>query len=683
MIIQGIIDSPIAPQTLIGQVASLLLSKLLVHVEPMQEAIPVEELHKARTLLSTMHQRHPDILDLAIANIQTDDNKEALGQLIIAFSIPVDPTENGSAALDSVIASSDTNATIRESGVNALIASLPSEDTVIHSALLARLHDTSVDVLAALYTPSVVPVFAATTKEYISALSGALSCQAKFKLKRPALKLHLDFLLTHLWSTFNPAEQDEAYWRIVFPFLLFSKPRHHSATLVLELISTTLPDYELFNGCTVLWATLKGSEMDADSMMRINNELTLVIAKSILQSSRSATLIQSLLESLQPGSDQHTHVLALLVIKRLFEILGDSRDILLSTAHEVLDRFSPALVPEDSDLSDDAVGAAVVAKPSSQRTTLLTQLAILRVLATTPPAEGDQVNWLVDTTVQRSEYVRLLRRVFILTRSPTVLQSLLVALGSDALAFFTGVWIQSQANTEARVTEATISLHHALALLQAHSQDAVKGSKGIDFQTILPSLVIALRNPHPQIRKLATQCIAVLSEMCSRQKFVEVYMFDIVYGNASDIQYISQEDLVQYLSSLVENAEHFVQDGAFLDVFHGDHLGPGNGKKDYRRHTLCYLLSHGALHPSRNAQIAILRSLDGVSDSAKARILLPAIWAQLKLSPEKKDEAFEEVLFAAFDVSIIKELAKENDGGLWEVLKEVTAYVLQSGVYPA
>lgn len=169
--------------------------------------------------------------------------------------------------------------------------------------------------------------------------------------------------------------------------------------------------------------------------------------------------------------------------------------------------------------------------------------------------------------------------------STAILQILFVTLKSDALAFLAGIW--SSANEDAVKDSRGISLLHAAAFLEAHIQE----DDGVDFQTILPTLLVALQSTYTQVCQGALECISRV-RILAEHKFSSVYLFDAIYGEndstssflniaylkdltffcAGTLQYLDQDDLKRYLSAIIEHRDHFTNDPSYLKVFHSEHL---------------------------------------------------------------------------------------------------------------
>jgi U3 small nucleolar RNA-associated protein 10 len=107
-----------------------------------------------------------------------------------------------------------------------------------------------------------------------------------------------------------------------------------------------------------------------------------------------------------------------------------------------------------------------------------------------------------------------------------ILRALFDGLKEDALAFLAGVWT-SPTSSDQDVHLHAVALHHASAFLQAY----IAAEAGIDFQTILPSLLVALQSQDKAQREAALTCIAHLRQLAER-RLLTVYKFDIIYGES-------------------------------------------------------------------------------------------------------------------------------------------------------
>jgi len=107
----------------------------------------------------------------------------------------------------------------------------------LRSAFLARVHDSSISVLKALYSePSVLlPVLQSDPAPFIKAVSEAVVAKSS-QVSRAILRTHLSFLALHLLPVVPQDLVENAFSHAFFPFLLFSKPKFRTAQTVWEIV---------------------------------------------------------------------------------------------------------------------------------------------------------------------------------------------------------------------------------------------------------------------------------------------------------------------------------------------------------------------------------------------------------------------------------------------------------------
>ena len=204
------------------------------------------------------------------------------------------------------------------------------------------------------------------------------------------------------------------------------------------------------------------------------------------------------------------------------------------------------------------------------------------VLQTTPPQDS------------AARFVDLMRTVYVLANSSAtlpalsthLLRSLFINLGDDALQLLAGIWLHSDSSAPSTPAEFA-SLRHAAAFLEAHF--ATQSS--VDFQTVLPALLVALQHSDRRVREAALECVDVLARLSQAQKPSGIYAFDALYGSASgeslaygktatvdvrncaaELQYIEWSDLCRYVQTVAAAREHLLNDASYLRVLHQQYL---------------------------------------------------------------------------------------------------------------
>ncbi|PIL25975.1 hypothetical protein GSI_11729 [Ganoderma sinense ZZ0214-1] len=583
---------------------------------------------------------------------------------------------------------------------------------------------------------------------YLDALRQVLHSPSA-KPSRDVVRAHLTFLLSHFLpaasGTSADDEQEEedseevrersrrVFMDILLPFMLYSKPRVKTAQAVWEILDTAEGEatgrvaFELLGGCVevVRWerarpgASKSGDKdgVDPELLTKINLAVAAKIADNILVSNYFSAHLDLLLVKL--GDDNpHGRALSYLITRALLARLsGDQR---VDAGHRVLNAmklttlegmgdFMRGIVDVGQFLDDASVGSAVVLKPSSQNTLRRLQVSVLSVLPNFPRPSGVSLDWLAEYPLQlggavaadnrASRYIQLLRAVYHLSNSSPslpllsthLLRTLFINLGDEALSFLAGIWLTASAESQDGEGKAHIeyaALRHAGAFLEAH----VQAKRTLDFQTALPAMLVALQSADAGVREAAVRCIAVVVKLSFASEAEGVYAFDAIYGaESAALQYLDWADFQKYMKAIADNRDNLIHDPAYLQAFHRDHLGltKGDSKKTagYKQHILCYLLSHVNCCPLLNFKVALLKSVDSVSNEVKAQVLTPTIERLLAAEQDCQNASKRRMLqdLATFAVSSFDALSAGdlNDAGkpIWDVYLKILTTTLKHSVW--
>ncbi|KAH9989552.1 hypothetical protein BJV77DRAFT_1069406 [Russula vinacea] len=574
-ILESLVSSGNLPNDVLKSITTLSISAALKSNSP-----PTTNLHR---LLASLQQRHPNIVE-GVSRLGMDENEgqeEAIEHLLLSLSVKA-PHPGETAGLDMVVASMDVNGVTRAAAVQGMLRTLresPGIDSEtlesLRSAFVARVHDTSIEVLKALYSePSVLlPVLLSDTAAFIQAVSEAVTAKPS-QTSRAILRVHISFLALHFLPAVSQDVVEDAFSRAIFPFLLFSKPKFRTAQAVWEIVDAAqksapesgLARCESLEGCVEI---VKDEERqfqkakarkdksvpsafdNPDVMRRIDLAVASRMAEIILVSNKHDKLLESLLQRLS-CPDPHARNLAYLVTRALLGILsGENQidaaqrvlDAMAITTFEDMDGFVKGADALHEFLNDTSLGNNVVLKPQSRNTLHWLQTSLLCMIPTVPRPSGS------------SELHRF------------------------------------SASEDAGLRR--IALSHAFAFVAAHEATETV----IDFQTVLPALLVAFGDPDRGVRHQAAECVQLITRLSKAKQASGVYAFDAIYEKSnSRLKYLSWEDYQKYTEAIVTYREHCVHDSNYIRVVHHQYLArdPSDKKKQimHKRRIAEYLLSH-------------------------------------------------------------------------------------------
>jgi hypothetical protein len=237
------------------------------------------------------------------------------------------------------------------------------------------------------------------------------------------------------------------------------------------------------------------------------------------------------------------------------------------------------------------------------------------------------------------------------TLSTSLLRSLFSHLVTlDALAFLASIFSQRSVSSRLRV----VALQDAATFVCA--QPAT-----VDFQTLVPSVLVALLDGDKQVRHAALNTLEAIHNAMPSTASTDVYGRDTFYGSATStaLKYLDVAATKRYLSKILAARTELTMDGAYLSVVHSSMLDPSEGETEKKKASLklkiaTFLVSHvAAWQSSLYARALLLRSLHGVVDSSKGALIVPVLEQIVKLSVD--DRA---AMAAGQDPSIVAEFGR-------------------------
>lgn len=691
-------------------------------------------------LLLSLQQRHPELLqDVSRSFIEeNEDQQGAIKQLVLSLSVKTSH-KGDLPEVDLVIASMDGNVETRAAAVESMLRALrqstglePKNLESLRSAFLARVHDPSIVVLKALYSDpaALLPVLLSDPTAFVKAVSEAVTSKPA-QDSRAILRMHISFLALHLIPAVSQDVVEEAFSHAIFPFLLFTKPKFRTAQAVWEIVEAAqksapeagLARCESIQGCVEILKEeerqfLEHAQIRKDKstpsafentnvMRKINLAVASRMAGTILVSNKHGKLFDSLLLKLS-NPDPHTRNLGYLIARVLLVILSGENQV--NAAQRVLDVMAITTLEDfggfvkgtdtlQEFLNDTNLGTNVVLKPQSRNTLHWLQTSLLCAIPVLPGPPGGTLNFTdfaqsVQGASQNVRYVRLMRSIYKLSNSSSslspipasLLRAQFIRLADDALAFLVGVWLSAEGDAQLRRT----ALSHSLAFISAHEAT----EQVIDFQTVLPALLVALGDPDRGVRHQASECVHLLVQLSTAKQASGVYAFDAIYGEStSQLKYLNWDDFQKYTQAIAAYREHCIHDPKYIRTVHQQYLArdPSDKKKStaHKRRVAEYLLSHVASCGLPTVKLSLVALLEHVSDCAKAEALSPIVQAltdKVQVAEWEKlfgpqFEEFATITVSAFDASAAANL-NDPSGILWPIFSNATNFYFQPGSLP-
>lgn len=632
--------------TILVDFASLPVSVVKIVAEQLLE-VPTEAHDVARSLLSTLRQRHPDIVDKAVLDVsKTSTVDSSLVQWSSAETAFVDVHSADVASRVSGVR--EMYAVAEAAGLDRNNASeLLSGDETLRSAqtaVVARLRDTDEEVLTAIYAQPDTLLALLDGIKYIDAITPTFAAP---KPDSTALGLHLSFIGSYYIAAHTEADR-EVFERLLIPNLLAIEGRR---ALLQEQWPAAIKSSRLLDRAPTPVAPGASSEQ----LVKFNQNLIKSLSSAIASCGDIGARVDSLVGSLSSPLPS-ARLLAALTLAQLVSNAGGYQSVVAARSLKALEGALTGMSLVDvmeieSPLSDNLL-KAVATKPAAARTQQRVYLALLACAATVAPSPNSTTTWLGDVSSDGSEgQARTIAHALYRWANSAslaanvarhLLQAVFGQLGEAALIFLASVWT-SDADSALRVA----ALRHATAFVSAYTS----GGKDTDFQLAIPATLVALQDSDKTVRTAASALLRAVAS-APQSASADIYGLETVYGTRSGkhnprigltvdlVQLLKPSDLTKYLQTLVASLDEMVVDAGRLALVQSSALDlqSRNGRKDtlYRRDVVDWLMSNILGWRADGPRRALLSTLERAVNVSRLQGSLPLLTPLIDAS---KDEA--------------------------------------------
>lgn len=184
---------------------------------------------------------------------------------------------------------------------------------------------------------------------------------------------------------------------------------------------------------------------------------------------------------------------------------------------------------------------------------------------------------------------------------------------SQVLEFCCGIW--------------TISKQYSAQILALSiaSKIVLSSSKsGLDFQILIPSLIVALRSHHQKVRQLAMECLSAILEGHINIEQAKIYGTESFYNEKSHLlKHLKNQASREFLFALTIRSKEIVAD---LDYLPANIIGIiSNTTQQVRTDFLEFLLSHVLALSNIQSQSYILDIISEVDSALKLKMIIPLL----------------------------------------------------------
>ncbi|KAF8975950.1 HEAT repeat-containing protein 1 [Entomortierella lignicola] len=525
------------------------------------------------------------------------------------------------------------------------LSSVDNEDTFVKDTLLARLQDDDERVVQQVLGMEALVRFVSPQ----DLLKGLLNVVTAQSTTRGTRRHCLVYLLTVFLSN-NKDLRDEVL-AVVIGHMLFIKDFHKASIAVISNISNSDLKKEplLHNVANAIKDLVKeNASITSEAMVTADLSLIEILAANLVSHNNLSQGLDIYLKGLQ-GDNAAFRLLSIFVITKAVHQLNAEKQI------KTLGLYLPVLIRVLKTHSSATKALKAEAHDALPSKALLTQIvtkswtpsievsaarySLLSVVSDLKKPAKTNVSWLSDEPLpEYATVVLTLYKTFVGTLRMAPYEEMTEKLFehhlmSDSIEFLCNLWTDSTSSALVQLR----SLQIANANLQAFANQTTDDA--IDFQVVIPTLLIALANPAKAMRDTAVSCLKSIASLYPKVKITgkkgksmanDIFKFDSFYGKTSDqLEFLMPEQVSSFLTELLKSREEFITDGSYLAKYLSENLnhvaGEAKAVASTKDSVLSFILSHVLAFTRTSSRVEILQLLDGINSPIKLKMLLPLI----------------------------------------------------------
>ncbi|KAA1069647.1 snoRNA-binding rRNA-processing protein utp10 [Puccinia graminis f. sp. tritici] len=648
--------------------------------ESLSVLLPMEVPHRAALRpLGILFQRHPDLVEqIAQSLLSTSEGnaKESIPRILRLLSgdVPLttdqcDPSVVGLSSSSAIVRQDSLKAIMEQMNANALDGSGSPSD-LLNSALKTILKDPEPTTSELLLSFPQALLKAVKVDDIMSAATSILCCH---QTPRSTLKHWLSFLMGPFLHQY-PDMAIRVSEEIILARLFWTKSTAKSTSV----FWTHVHDKNIWNGTILegVWpAPVPGDSVE--SRITANESLLDGVGQNILKRGDSAVI--GLLQKLRKDNKLESPTARLVPLLCLWSITsGLSGGVAGALMSALIDYMT---VQTDSggfnrwvnmDIGDAGTDRSILemfySKTSSEKLFSRLTASILTKAATqADKLKRPEYCWLepgilkamdpissTSIVSQPSDIASFCFKLYLFSHSAshTTQQSLARMISGtlrhnilkqEWLTFLARVWTSSLFNQSFRVV-ALLDAEAEIKALTACSQNSDKVTL-LDYQILIPSVMIALIDPCKPVRSAALSLTAALNTYLSSvdlakktsglQPEQSIYAYDRFYGSraSADLQYLSIPDSTRLIALLHQSKTEISFDGlsrirSILKNLEDSPTGASNRKRQagcLRHRILCFFMKVIDCWNDFEGRVKLLKCISYVNDPVRIKSVAPLI----------------------------------------------------------
>ncbi|TPX45441.1 hypothetical protein SeMB42_g03998 [Synchytrium endobioticum] len=425
--------------------------------------------------------------------------------------------------------------------------------------------------------------------------------------------------------------------------MLVTRSRKLLSSKLWEMMSTSSEKIWLTKDAAM---TIHESLVNANKAFKENkdrnalNEKLDALLKRIVELLAAAWNSQ-LLANLMKSKSVRAKVLAMLVlVKKSYHAIGDNQMHLMTILVKLLPTPTAEAAAAVEGLPPSEVVKTILAHTSEKESRVESAVASMAYasLLSLLPMPLESVSWLANNPDDKAycDFVRGLYRVAAApTASPSALKGLLethISHNDGTLPFVFAFFLRESLCS----ITSPVDLAKALDIATLHIRTRTE-KQPLDYQMLLPSLLVALRHPSTCVTSAAKQ---VAMEVRQSYKALDlnatteqsnIACVKTFFGSTSNqLLFLETRQAAKLVERLSRFLSAWVADLDALDAQFGDVLlDAADGIRDARDRLITFFLTHCLAFPDNTARCSLLALFESVDTPAKLQTLFPLVSSTL------------------------------------------------------
>jgi len=452
---------------------------------------------------------------------------------------------------------------------------------------------------------------------------------------------------------------DKNIEHLLFSFLLYTYKTCDLIDISLTILSSNSGTKSLVQDVKKILGEKTKSKKQKITNPEVISEIVNKLADNMIKQKLLDEKLPEFVEVLSKNESKNLSVLILLIVSRIIYKLKDDAasqykvilqfiDVVLSFADECSDnKLNEKYFAVNDGAISSSLGQDILKDEAKNSKTFAYAVFYTINTVITYMAKATPISWLgveSDMSEDANQAKSILTKFFLfffsgkmyINHQAMITKMFNEHIGDESIPCACSFWIKGDFNIVTRLS----SLFMTGSCINSYSN-----AKPLDFQLVVPNLLITLMNKNKEIRQSGLQCFKAIQENYSKLKEnpkawkvmtpEKIFKYDVFYGkSSSELKYVESEDISGFVDDILKHESEFIADVNYVETYVTDALQKNNGdnrtKAKVKNSILEFLLTNILVVNFVYPKVKLLQLLKNIDSSNKIKILNPLLESTLK-----------------------------------------------------